>query len=271
MSQTTFRAARQAAPAPTLNWQILAAAAVLLIVSATIAATDPHVVNYAIVQGLNRFVGRWYLLDHAAHDLTKESFSNALMTALIWYCWFATRDGQRHARMVAGVLATVAIVLFCYKLQALLPNHLRPLNDPDLVFRVPRSVNPAVFSHGLAFPSEHATLLFGLAMTAWLTDRRIGVLAAAFASCCVLARVYLGFVFPTDVVAGAMLGVLAAGLAQLPWLLDRAEAARRWGMQRPAFFAALSFYLCFEIGRLFEDYRYVAAGVVAAARAHAGH
>ncbi len=230
-----------------------------------------HGVNYAIMRVLNQFVGRSFLLDHAAHDLTKDSFSNAPMTALIWYSWWARNQDRRRTGIVAGVLATVLTTLLCYKLQALLPEHLRPLHDPGLKLRISQSINPDVFSRGAAFPSEHATLLFGLAATIWLTDRRLGSLAAAFASCCMIARVYLGFLFPSDVIAGAMLGVLAVGLVQAPWLLERMEKVAPRTERSSALAAALAFYGCFETGRLFEDYRYVAAGIVSAARSHVSH
>jgi undecaprenyl-diphosphatase len=123
----------------------------------------------------------------------------------------------------------------------------------------------------MAFPSEHAALMFGLASTVWLADRRLGAIGFALACCLVTARVYLGFVFPTDIVTGAMLGVLAAGLAQAPMALGGAGRIVRWGEWRQGAFAALSFYVCFGISRLFEDYRYVAAGVMHLLRSHLRH
>ena len=273
MTPSAFQPAVMAADPPSRlsSRVLLVAACVLLVAGSLLALTGRHGFDYAVVRGLNRFAGTSVLLDHVTHDLTKESFSNVPMMALVWHAWCVRRSGSRHAQLIAGVLATLAAVALCYGLQVLLPDHLRPLNDPAITFRVPPAINPAVFSRGMAFPSEHAALMFGLATTVWLTDRRLGAIGFALACCLVTARVYLGFIFPTDIVTGAMLGVLAAGLAQASLLLDAAGRVVRWGERQPGVFAALSFYVCFGISRLFEDYRYVATGLMRVVKGHLGH
>ena len=273
MTPPSFQPAFAAASTPsrTSSRLFLVAAAVLLAVSTALSLGGLHGFDYAVVRGLNRFSGRFVLLDHVAHDLTKESFSTVPMVALIWHAWCTRRGLHRHAQLVAGVLATIVVMALCYELQVLLPDHLRPLNDPGIVFRPPPAINPAVFSSSMAFPSEHAALMFGLATTVWLADRKLGGIGLALASCLVTARVYLGFVFPTDIVTGAMLGVLAAGLVQAAGLLAGAGRIVAWGERRQGMFAALSFYVCFGISRLFEDYRYIASGIMRVVKGHVGH
>jgi undecaprenyl-diphosphatase len=60
------------------------------------------------------------------------------------------------------------------------------------------------------FPSDHATGAFAVAMAIWLRDRRWGSVALIAAAVLSVGRVAIGVHFPSDVVAGAVLGCGAA-------------------------------------------------------------
>jgi undecaprenyl-diphosphatase len=60
------------------------------------------------------------------------------------------------------------------------------------------------------FPSDHATGAFAVAMAIWLRDRRWGTVALLAAALLSVGRVAIGVHFPSDVVAGAALGCVAA-------------------------------------------------------------
>jgi undecaprenyl-diphosphatase len=81
------------------------------------------------------------------------------------------------------------------------------------------------------FASSHAANFFALA--AWLSGRirKRGFRLAAYAAALLVAwsRVYLGVHYPGDVVAGAAIGLLSAGLV----LLAHCWAARRLGLAPP--------------------------------------
>lgn len=64
------------------------------------------------------------------------------------------------------------------------------------------------------FPSDHATGAFALAMGLWLYDRVIGGVALVLAAIVAFARVYVGAHYPSDVVAGALLGIAVALVLQ---------------------------------------------------------
>lgn len=71
-----------------------------------------------------------------------------------------------------------------------------------------------------SFPSGHATGSFAIATGLFLALRGtrhawVGHAALAWASLVAFSRIYVGVHFVTDVVAGACLGVLAAGLCYL--------------------------------------------------------
>ncbi|MDP2696393.1 MAG: phosphatase PAP2 family protein [bacterium] len=81
-------------------------------------------------------------------------------------------------------------------------------------------VNPLI-EHvaNAAFPSGHATILFTLAMSMWLLNRRQGTWFFVGASLMGLARVIAGLHWPTDILAGAAIGLLS--IVVLQYLLPR--------------------------------------------------
>ena len=71
-------------------------------------------------------------------------------------------------------------------------------------------------SHDPSFPSDHATAAFAIAVSILLRNRRAGWLAVAMAALLSLSRVVVGTHYPSDVLAGALIGSLAALFFWLP-------------------------------------------------------
>ena len=76
-------------------------------------------------------------------------------------------------------------------------------------------------SHDPSFPSDHATAAFALAVAIFLYHRRAGWLMLAMAATVSVSRVLVGVHYPSDVLAGALLGSLSAGLVYLVQPLNR--------------------------------------------------
>jgi undecaprenyl-diphosphatase len=67
-----------------------------------------------------------------------------------------------------------------------------------------------------SFPSDHATVAFAIAVSILLRNRRLGLLTVAMATVVAVSRVVVGVHYPSDVLAGAALGTLAALLVWAP-------------------------------------------------------
>ena len=150
----------------------------------------------------------------------------------------------------------------------LLPFRNRPMNDIGFSFLPPLGYNPNLLEGWSSFPSDHAALFFGLAAGIFSISKRIGRFALLHAIVIVsLPRLYLGIHYPTDIVAGGILG------ASFVWLAGRLPIAERigrfaigWLGRSPA-----SFYVCFylatyQVAVLFDDVRALGHFVVDAAR-----
>jgi undecaprenyl-diphosphatase len=106
-----------------------------------------------------------------------------------------------------------------------------------------------------SFPSDHAVLFFGLAMGIAMISRPLGYVAflhAAIVDC--IPRVYLGFHHPTDIIAGALIGVAGTWLfARLSALHTIAARLLAWAELRPAWFYAGLWLIVAEIATMFDS------------------
>lgn len=65
-----------------------------------------------------------------------------------------------------------------------------------------------------SFPSGHATVLFTLALAVWLKNRHWGMYMFMAVVMNAVARVYVGVHWPSDVLAGAIIGITAVMLVR---------------------------------------------------------
>lgn len=79
--------------------------------------------------------------------------------------------------------------------------------------------------HDASFPSGHTMHSFGAATAIFLNDRRWGTAALVLAFGIGISRMYNGMHYPTDVLAGALLGVAAGCLAH--WIVGRYMDSRK--------------------------------------------
>jgi undecaprenyl-diphosphatase len=73
------------------------------------------------------------------------------------------------------------------------------------------------------FPSDHATGAFAIAFALVLRDRTIGIVALVLAFVLSVGRVALGVHYPSDVFAGAVLGLIGALVLWIPALRERVD------------------------------------------------
>ena len=161
--------------------------------------------DWAVVHELNELI--------RTQDLLEDPLTLFASVAVTVYAvatvalWFVTRpEGARRLRLAsASALASAAVGLLLNQAIGQLWFRERPyVEHPHSVvlFTTP--------SHDPSFPSDHATAAFAIAVAVFFFSRRLGAVFLAFATAIACSRVLLAMHYPTDVLAGALTGTLAA-------------------------------------------------------------
>jgi membrane-associated phospholipid phosphatase len=172
-----------------------------------------------------------FTIDHAvntamrAHPLLvsiASGFANWAVIAFgvtIFLLWLldAPRKSGLSRRAAASGLGAAALGLGLNQLVILAWDRPRPYEAH------PRSIVPLIApSHDPSFPSDHATAAFSIAFGVLFVARRAGLFFLAWAALIAASRVVVGVHYPTDVLAGLVIG-LASGYAVArlaPLMLD---------------------------------------------------
>jgi undecaprenyl-diphosphatase len=176
-------------------------------------------VDWQVLHALNDFLYRRDALEDPL--LTFVNLSEALFLAtLVVICLLARGErwqSWRRTAVAAGLSA--ALGLAAASVIAGLVGRSRPfVADPGGVH---------LFSHHAAdasFPSDHATAAVAIAVAILLRKRAWGIAALAAALIVAVGRVALGLHYPSDVLAGILLGTASALVLWIPPVRSRVDA-----------------------------------------------
>jgi undecaprenyl-diphosphatase len=136
-------------------------------------------------------------------------------------------------------------------LLAVLPFRARPLSNPSLGLHFPIAAES--WGNWSSFPSDHAALFSLLTFCLFTVSFRLGFVAlldTVFLIC--LPRVMVGVHYPTDILGGALLG-LVAGIffARRSVRIYLSKLPLHWMHVHPASFYACAFLLSFLMAHAF--------------------
>ena len=175
----------------------------------------------AIFLRINGWVGSVPALDHMAGWLGSDYLASTVLGFSLVVLWLTGRDDETRMRNQVGVLmALVGMALASWLV--LVSNGLffreRPFIDLDvnLLFYKPTDSS---------MPANSAAAFFGIASAIWWVHRRAGMALLAVAGLHAFLRVYTGVHYPSDVVVGALIGVVGVASAyRLKGLVDTLPA-----------------------------------------------
>jgi membrane-associated phospholipid phosphatase len=169
--------------------------------------------------------------------------------------WFSGDCRKRRSRMLAGLLAVGLTTALSLWLQIHLTSHMRPLLDQTLPLKVIDPELRTVWDRAGSFPSDTATLFFGLATVIFFENRSIGLFCFVWTIGLVaFPRVIFGWHYPSDMFGGMILG--SGGVlffSKVPFFQMQIERTLVWFEGRMYLVHALLFVYLAETYNMFRS------------------
>jgi undecaprenyl-diphosphatase len=160
-------------------------------------------VDLFLFKAINQFVGKFWWL-----DIVAVFFAQYFEFFLIYFfLLFLTRDFKRYWQMVAqGLFAAFLARLGLVELIRWLWPRTRPFVEHhiNLLF----NYNPTEAS----FPSGHAAFYFAIATVVYSYNKKAGILFFIASFLISFARVFSGIHWPSDIISGAIVGIISGRL-----------------------------------------------------------
>lgn len=160
-------------------------------------------IDLIIFNLINGLAGKNALLDYVA-IFCAEYLGYILIAVLIGYALFnPTLPRLRRVRMVVEALIAAGFTRF------VLAEIIRKLMFRARPF-VQLNLHPLVNQSPLeaSFPSGHTTFFFALSTIVYFYNKKLGIWFYVASILIVLSRVFVGIHWPSDILAGAVLGIL---------------------------------------------------------------
>lgn len=215
----------------------------------------------AVIQTFLTHVTLSPLIDHGIRVVAGlYTFKGFLLIPMLWWFWFQPdaqpgRDAWRREMVIATVVSGVLALALGRGLAMSLPFRVRPIFNPELHLQFPSSLRATTLQAWSSFPSDHAMLWTAVATGIFMISRRVGTVALLYVALFIcLPRAYLGYHYPTDLLAGAAIGVAITWLMTRDAIRPRYAAPILHGMRRfPGAAYTLAFLLCFELITQFDE------------------
>lgn len=217
-----------------------------------------------LFEAVNGLAGVSALRDGIMRFVSGSDVLKGLPVMMLWWgLWFKFRDDQREARarLITVLACAIGAIVVGRGLAAVLPFRLRPMHDPAVDSILPIGAWERTLGGWNSMPSDHAVLFFALAVGMVFVHRAVGYLLVAHAVIVIgLPRIFMGFHFPSDIVVGALLGLLIAALMMRPFSAA-VQRSRFFHVEReaPHLVYPLLFFVTFQTATLFDSARDFAA------------
>ena len=166
-----------------------------------------YALDIAVTRWFNSLAGRNATLDFLMVAISAVSVPLLVLAVIVQ--WWSPRPDPctRHVLLAAGFSFLLGLAINQFVL--LFVHRLRPYDNGITHLLIAPSVD-------YSFPSDHATASFAIAATFILHRMRRGGIVFSFAALLMIfSRVYVGTHYVSDVLGGALTGIIAAAMVRL--------------------------------------------------------
>ncbi|NIN63342.1 MAG: phosphatase PAP2 family protein [Anaerolineae bacterium] len=155
---------------------------------------------------INGLAGQVPAVDSLMRLLVNDYFVPTTLCLLIAALWFGGNSKQErrsNQRAVLSIIVAALLANLVVKFCNLIYFRPRPFSvqEVNLLFYRPSDSS---------LPANSAAVVFAFAGVAWQRHRRLGVVMGILGGLFVFARIYCGVHYPLDVIAGGLVGFVAA-------------------------------------------------------------
>lgn len=216
----------------------------------------------SVAHAIDSLVGKWPDIDRGMEFIvSNDLIQGAVAASVFWWLWFrtGTEATVRRARehLICTLLASVVAIIAGRTLALSLPFRVRPRWEPSLAYIIPSEPDPNVFVNWSSFPSDHAILFAALATGFCFISMRVGILVFLYYLLVGASPLmFLGYHYPTDIIAGSAIGLLIGCATNLRAVRQRLSApAFKWQRASESSFFAALFLATFQIASTFVSLR----------------
>jgi undecaprenyl-diphosphatase len=212
-----------------------------------------------ILHFINGYCGHSWIADRLISHLALD-FKFAVPLCVFWALWFQPAEDQfaRRKVLLVTILAVLLALVANRAISVVMPYRVRPMETPGIGYRLPLfedGFNYSDFERWSSFPSDQATYFFAFAAGFWLLSTRLGTFMFLYSTFIALSRVYLGTHFPSDVLTGALLGIVVQLGLNRESVRKLVTPALMMEKMQPAYFNGLMFFVLLEMGTGFMNVR----------------
>lgn len=143
-----------------------------------------------------------------------DYFQYFLIIAFISLLFFSSHSRRQKIKIILTVFISIIIARFgVVSLIRFFYHRTRPFID--------HSVNQLISNNNFSFPSGHAALFFAMAMTIYFYNKKWGLWFFVASILMGLSRIIAGVHYPSDIIGGAVIGILTSYILFLATLKNK--------------------------------------------------